>query len=105
MYKDLHFYQNMFILPEEVKGTNHEYLFYDYLSKLSLLDYISHIGEKIKETHAKYLCYKLLHSIDKLQKINICHNKIDISNIMFDDNIIQKLFIFLKLNQFKVKIC
>ena len=94
MYKDLHYYQNMFILPEEVKGTNHEFLFYDYLPKLSLLEYLSLIGERIKETHTKYLCYILLNSIDKLHKINICHNKIDISNIMLDNKYNPKIIHF-----------
>ena len=94
MYKDLHYYQNMFILPEEVKGTNHEFLFYDYLPKLSLLEYLSLIGERIKEIHTKYLCYILLNSIDKLHKINICHNKIDISNIMLDNKYNPKIIHF-----------
>ena len=94
MYKNIHFNQNMFIIPNEVEQFNLEFLFYDYLPKLSLFDYVTHTKEKIKEIHAKFLCYKLLIAIEKLHTIDILHNKIDISNIMFDDDFNFKLIHF-----------
>ena len=94
MYKNIHFNQNMFIIPNEVEQFNLEFLFYDYLPKLSLFDYLTHTKEKIKEIHAKFLCYKLLIAIEKLHTIDILHNKIDISNIMFDDDFNFKLIHF-----------
>jgi serine/threonine protein kinase len=85
---------NMFQIPKEVRGFNLEFLFYDYLSKLSLIDYIDKVNEQIKEIHVQYLCYILLKAIEKMRSINICHNKIDISNIMFDDDFNPKLIHF-----------
>ena len=41
MFKNIHFNQNMFIIPNEVEQFNLEFLFYDYLPKLSLLDYVN----------------------------------------------------------------
>ena len=98
MYKNIHYNQNMFQIPKEVKGKNLEFLFYDYLSKLSLLDYIDYLIEDKIEIYAKYLCYKLLKAIDILQTSNICHNKIDVSNIMFDDNFTPKIIHFSEAN-------
>ena len=98
MYKNMHYNQNMFQIPKEVKGFNLEFLFYDYLSKLSLLDYVNYFIETKKEIYAKYLCYKLLKAIDILQTSNICHNKIDVSNIMFDDNFTPKIIHFSEAN-------
>ena len=94
MFKDINYYPNMFIIPKEINDYNLKFLFYDYLPKLSLLDYIISNGEKIKEIHVKFLCYTLLNIIDKLHSIDICHNKINISNIMFDDNFNPKLIHF-----------
>ena len=94
IFKDMKYNSNMFQIPKEVKGFNLEFLFYDYLSKLSLLDYINQVNHQIKESHAKYLCYILLKAIEKMRSINICHNKIDISNIMFDDDFNPKLIHF-----------
>ena len=99
MYKDIPFYNNMFIIQKEIKGENNEFLFYDYLPKLSLLDYVNNINEKIKEIHTKYLCFKILKAIEKMQAINICHNKIDISNIMFDDYYNPKIIHFSEANE------
>ena len=101
MYKNMHYNPDMFEIPKEVKGFNLEFLFYDYLSKLSLLDYINYFNEDKKEIYAKYLCYKLIKAIEKLQTSNICHNKIGISNIMFDDNYNPKIIHFSEANIIK----
>ena len=94
IFKDMKYNSNMFQIPKEVRGFNLEFLFYDYLSKLSLIDYIDKVNEQIKEIHVQYLCYILLKAIEKMRSINICHNKIDISNIMFDDDFNPKLIHF-----------
>ena len=91
MYKNMQYHPIMFIIPKEVKGSNLEFLFFDYLSKLSLFDYIVELGKKLKEIHAKILCYKLLKIIEILHQNKICHNNIDVKNIMFDDNFNLKL--------------
>lgn len=95
MYKNLDYYQNMFPIPKDVRIENLKYLFFDPLPKLSLAEYLQSIHKKaIKEIHAKYLCYQLLIIIQKLHKLNINHNKIDISNIMFDEKFVIKLIHF-----------
>ena len=98
MYKNIHYNQDMFQIPKEVKGTNLEFLFYDYLPKLSLLDYINYFKNDKNEIYAKYLCYKLLKAIDIMHSNNISHNKIDTSNIMFDDNFNPKIIHFSEAN-------
>ena len=91
MYKNIPNNQILLNFPEEISSFNGNILFYDYLPRLSLLDYICRAKEKIKEIHAKYLCYELLNSIKKLHFINICHKTLDIENIMFDANFDLKL--------------
>ena len=86
MYKNIPNYQILPNFPEKIRSFNGNILFYDYLPRLSLLDYICRAKEKINEIHAKYLCYELLNSIKKLHFINICHKALDIKNIMFDAN-------------------
>ena len=94
MFKDMEYNANMFKIPDEVIRDDLNYLFYDYLSKLTLLDYISHNIQQIKEINVKFLCYKLLKGIEKLHSLNISHNKINLSNIMLDDNFNPKLIHF-----------
>ena len=94
MFNNMQYNPNMFPIPKEIFGFNNQFLFYDYLPNLSLFDYISQVGKKINENHAKFLCYKLLESIEKLHAINICHNKLDISNIMFDNDFNLKIIHF-----------
>ena len=95
MYKNINYYPNMFKIPEEVIKDHLKYSFFDYLQNLSLIEYLESIHKwKIKEIHAKFLCYKLLIIIQKLRKININHNKINTSNIMFDDAFNIKLIDF-----------
>ena len=98
MFKNMDYYPNMFTIPNEVRGFSLKFLFYDYLPKLSLSNYISQSGEKINEIHAKYICYQLLISIGKLHANNICHNNIDTSNIMFDNDLNLKIIHFCEAN-------
>ena len=98
MYKDITYNCDMFKIPNEVKGNNLEYLFYDYLSKLSLIDYVNNINYQIHETYVQYLTYRIITSIEKMHLLDICHNKIDVSNIMFDKNYYPKLIHFSEAN-------
>ena len=94
-YMNIDYDENMFKIPKEIRKESLKFLFFENLSKLSLCDYISFYKEKLKEIHAKYLCYELLCAIEKLQKINILHNKLDVtSNIMFDDEFNIKIIHF-----------
>ena len=94
-YMNIDYNENMFKIPKEIRKESLKFLFFENLSKLSLCDYISFYKEKLKEIHAKYLCYNLLCAIEKLQKINILHNKLDVtSNIMFDDDFNIKIIHF-----------
>ena len=104
MFKNIHFNHDLFSIPKEIRGNSLEFLFYNFLPKLSLLDYITYTDKnKIKEIHAKFLCYKLLKEIEKLQLIDISHNKLDISNIMFDDEFNLKIIHFSEANIIKDK--
>ena len=63
-------------------------LTFDFLMHGNIQDYISlkSFGKPISEIYIKLLCYKLLLGLKKIHNNNISHNKIDIRNIMFDDN-------------------
>ena len=98
MFKRMNYNPQLFNIPKEIKMYNIEFLFYDYLPKLSLCDYIINNNLQVKEIHAKFLCYKLLKSIEQLHSINICHNKLDISNIMFDEEFNPKIIHFSEAN-------
>ena len=64
MFKNIHFNHNLFSIPKEIKGNNFEFLFYNFLPKLSLFDYITNIeNNKIKKKYDKFLWYKLLKEI------------------------------------------
>ena len=94
MFKNMNYNPNMFQLPEKIKENSLEFLFYDYLPKLSLFEYVSEYKGMIKETYAKFICYKLLKAIEQLHKINVCHNNIELLNIMFDNDFNLKLIHF-----------
>ena len=98
MYKEILYNFNLFKIPKEIKGGDLEFLFFDYLPNLSLLDYIIDIKKGIKEIHIKFLCYKLLLAIKNLREKNICHNAINISNILFDENYNPKIIHFSEAN-------
>ena len=67
---------------------NSKVLVFDYLAHGKLTDYIYSIPilNILKENHVKLICYKLLLGLKKCQEKNISHNKIDIKNIMFDND-------------------
>ena len=94
MYKEIEFQPHMFPIPDEVIGFNLQFLFFDYLPKFSLLDYISGEKQYIEEIHVKYLCFELLMAIKNLHKINVCPNNLDIFNIIFDSNFQPKMIHF-----------
>ena len=63
-------------------------LTFDFLIHGNISDYISlkELGRPLSESYTKLLGYKLLLGLKKCHENNISHNKIDIRNIMFDDN-------------------
>ena len=65
---------------------NSLFLIFDYLEHGNLSKYLYYqdILPKISEKHIKLICYKLLKALKIIHNNNICHNKIDINNIMFD---------------------
>ena len=67
---------------------NSRYILFDYLQYGNLSKYLSQfkILNDIPEKFTKLMCYKLLKGFQIMHSNNICHNKIDINNIMFDDD-------------------
>ena len=67
---------------------NSKYILFDYLQYGNLSKYLSNINQlsDIPEQFTKLICYKLLKGLQILHNNNISHNKIDINNIMFDNN-------------------
>lgn len=72
---------------DNVFSFNSRYLLFDYLEYGNLSQYLLYMKEytKFSETYVKLICYKLLKALDIIHKKNICHNKLDINNIMFDN--------------------
>ena len=73
---------------DENYPVNSRHLIFDYLSHGKLCDYLYVLPQvgNIKEDHVKLLCYKLLIGIRNCHENNISHNRIDIQNIMFDND-------------------
>ena len=67
---------------------NSKLLVFDYLYHGTMCDYLYMMPNinHIKEIYVKLLCYKLLKGLKKCHEHNIRHNKIDIKNIMFDND-------------------
>ena len=67
---------------------NSNKLIFNYLNHGQLCDYLYIIPNinHLKECHIKLLCYKLLQGIKKCHEKNISHNKIDLKNIMLDND-------------------
>lgn len=65
---------------------NSKLLAFDYLVHGTMCDYLYMMPNinLIKEVYVKLLCFKLLKGLKKCHENNICHNKINIKNIMFD---------------------
>ena len=81
--------KNIDVILEHSNLVNNDskYLIFDYLihGNLSEYLYIIPIINQFKEDHIKLLCYKLLQSLKKCFEQKISHNKLDINNIMLDN--------------------
>ena len=66
---------------------NSNYLIFDYLKYGNLSKYLLGMGNytEISEEIIQLICYKLLKGLRVMHNNGVCHNKIDIKNIMFDD--------------------
>lgn len=67
---------------------NSKLLVFDYLIHGKLCDYLYIMPNTnhFKENHLKILCYKLLQGLKKCHENNILHNRIDLKNIMLDND-------------------
>lgn len=67
---------------------NSNYILFDYLKNGNLSDYLYRmdIFTGISENIIKLISYKLLNGLKIIHENQICHNKIDINNIMFDND-------------------
>ena len=65
-----------------------ELLTFDFLMHGNVVDYVSlkNIGKPFCELYAKLLCYKILLGLKKCHENRISHNRLEIRNIMFDEN-------------------
>ena len=65
-----------------------ELLTFDFFMHGNIIDYVSlkNMGRPLCELHAKLLCYKLLLGLKKCHENRISHNKLEVKNIMFDEN-------------------
>ena len=75
------------ILDNDIYGANTVYLIFDYLEHENLLKYLSYGSRKtdIDEDLVKSFAYKLIKAISSMHKKNIIHNKLDIENIMLNN--------------------
>ena len=71
---------------DENNPDDSNFLIFDYLIHGNLYKYLemTSISGNIKEKYVKLLCYKILLGLKKCHKEKICHNKIDLANIMLD---------------------
>ena len=70
-----------------IENINYEskYLVFNYLKHGNLSKYLTDIIEPIPEIYIKVIAYKLLKGLKTIHENKICHNKLEIRNIMFDD--------------------
>ena len=66
---------------------NSRYLLFDYLEHGNLYQYLQYMNsfDQISEEYVKSFCDKLLKALKKIHGNNICHNRLDISNILLDN--------------------
>lgn len=66
---------------------NSRYLLFDYLKHDNLSQYLYYMGNftEFSEDYVKIMCYKLLKALQIIHANNVCHNKIEINNIMIDN--------------------
>ena len=71
-------------------------LVFDFFKHGKILDYISFgtFGKPLCELYTKLLAYKLLLGLKKCHDNNIIHNRIEMNNIMFDENFNPKIIHF-----------
>ena len=67
---------------------NSKYLIFDYLEHGNLSKYLHYMDilPEIPEKFIKLIGYKLLKALQIIHNKNICHSKMDINNIMFDND-------------------
>ena len=74
----------------KISGTNNleinDYLIHIKNANADLEPSLKTLGKPISEIYTKFLCYKLLLGLKKIHENNISHNKIEIRNVMFDNN-------------------
>jgi serine/threonine protein kinase len=65
-----------------------ELLTFDFFMHGNIIDYVSlkNKGRPLCELYAKLICYKLLIGLKKCHENRVSHNKLEIRNIMFDEN-------------------
>lgn len=62
-----------------------KYLVFNYLKHGNISKYLQDIFNPIPECFVQIIAYKLLKGLKTIHEKNVCHNKLDIKNIMFDD--------------------
>ena len=69
-------------IPDDV-----HYILFDYLHHGNLSKYLLHMElfTPISEDYVKLICFKMLKALKVMHNNDISHNKIDLINIMFDD--------------------
>lgn len=72
----------------DIYTINSRLLVFDYLIHGTIDEYLLMMPNinLIKEKYVKLICYKLLFGLKKCHENNICHNNINIKNIMFDND-------------------
>ena len=75
------------ILPDQsVNFSSNQYFIFKYYTKFVLEDYLINQQNIIQEIFIKLICYKILKGIQYCHDCNICHNNLNIKNIIFDEN-------------------
>lgn len=66
---------------------NSRYLLFDNLKHGNLSEYLYYMESftELSEDYVKIMCYKLLKTLQFMHANNVCHNKVEINNIMIDD--------------------
>ena len=75
------------ILPDpSINFLTDQYFIFKFYVKGKLEDYLINQLNIIKEIFIKLICYKILKGIQYCHDCNICHNNLNITNIVFDEN-------------------
>ena len=79
---------NAALTPSDEFSEDSELLTFDFLMHGNVVDYVSlkNIGKPFCELYVKLLCYKILLGLKKCHENRISHNRLEIRNIMFDEN-------------------